>query len=50
MVRRNKITVVGAGAGTGFAFLRKGRDVKIKADEKFEIKLTKNVNLPVQDF
>ncbi len=41
---------VGAGAGTGFAFLRKGRDVKIKADEKFEIKLTKNVNLPVQDF
>jgi hypothetical protein len=41
---------VGAGAGTGFAFLRKGKDVKIKADEKFEIKLTKNVNLPVQDF
>jgi len=41
---------VGAGAGTGFAFLRKGRDVKIKADEEFEIRLTKNVNLPVQDF
>ena len=41
---------VGAGAGTGFAFLRKGKDVKIKADEKLEIKLTKNVNLPVQDF
>lgn len=41
---------VGAGAGTGFAFLRKGKDVRIKADEKFEIKLTKNVNLPVQDF
>ena len=41
---------VGAGAGTGFAFLRKGSDVKIKADEKFEIRLTKNVNLPVQDF
>ena len=41
---------VGAGAGTGFAFLKKGKDVKIKADEKFEIKLTRNVNLPVQDF
>ncbi len=41
---------VGAGAGTGFAFLRKGKDVKIKADEEFEIRLTKNVNLPVQDF
>jgi hypothetical protein len=41
---------VGAGAGTGFAFLRKGKDVKIKADEKFEIKLTKNVILPVRDF
>jgi len=41
---------VGAGAVTGFAFLRKGRDVKIKADEEFEIRLTKNVNLPVQDF
>jgi len=41
---------VGAGAGTGFAFLTKGRDVKIKADEEFEIRLTKNVNLPVQDF
>lgn len=41
---------VGAGAGTSFAFLRKGRDVKIKADEEFEIRLTRNVNLPVQDF
>ena len=40
----------GAGAGTGHAFLRKGKDVRIKADEEFEIKLTKNVNLPVQDF
>lgn len=41
---------VGAGAGTGAAFLRKGKNVSIKADEEFEIKLTKNVNLPVQDF
>jgi len=41
---------VGAGAGTGAAYLRKGKNVSIKADEEFEIKLTKNVNLPVQDF
>lgn len=41
---------VGAGAGTSVAFLRKGSDVKIKAAEEFEIKLTKNVNLPVQDY
>ncbi len=41
---------VGAGAGTSVAFLRKGSDVKIKAVEEFEIKLTKNVNLPVQDY
>ncbi len=41
---------IGAGAGTGIAFLRKGKDVKIKADEQFEIRLTKNVNLPVRDF
>lgn len=41
---------LGAGAGTGIAFLRKGKNVGIKADEKFEIKLTKNVVLPVPDF
>jgi len=41
---------VGAGAGTSVAFLRKGKDVRIKADEEFEIRLTKNVTLPVQDF
>ncbi|MDQ3712868.1 MAG: hypothetical protein M3388_11720 [Acidobacteriota bacterium] len=41
---------VGAGAGTSVAFLRKGSDVKIKAAEEFEMKLTKNVNLPVQDY
>lgn len=41
---------IGAGAGTGAVYLRKGRDVRIKADEKFEIELTKNVILPVQDF
>ena len=41
---------VGAGAGTGVAFLRKGNDVGIKADEEFEIRLTKNIVLPVEDF
>jgi len=41
---------VGAGAGTSIAFLRKGKNVSIKAAEEFEIKLTKNVTLPVQDF
>ncbi|MGI8786810.1 MAG: hypothetical protein ACR2HG_03475 [Pyrinomonadaceae bacterium] len=41
---------IGAGAGTSIAFLRKGKNVGIKTDEEFEIKLTKNVTLPVQDF
>lgn len=41
---------IGAGAGAGIAFLRKGKDVGIRADEEFEIKLAKNVVLPVQDF
>lgn len=41
---------VGAGAGTGFALLQKGKDARIRADEKFEIKLTKNVTLPAQDY
>jgi len=41
---------IGAGAGTSVAFLRKGSDMKIKAAEEFEIKLTKNVNLPVLDY
>ena len=41
---------IGAGAGTGVVFLKKGKDVSVKADEKFEIELTKNVTLPVQDY
>ncbi len=41
---------IGAGAGTSIAFLRKGKDVRIKTDEEFEIELTKNVTLPVQDY
>jgi hypothetical protein len=41
---------IGAGAGTAVALLQKGKDVSIKADEKFEIRLTKNVILPAQDY
>jgi hypothetical protein len=41
---------IGAGAGTSIAFLRKGKDVKIKTDEEFEIELTKDVTLPVEDY
>lgn len=42
--------IIGTGAGTSVAFARKGKDVKIKTDEQFEIQLTKNVNLPVRDY
>ena len=41
---------IGAGAGTGIALAQKGRDVRLRADEKFEIKLTKSVTLPPQDY
>jgi hypothetical protein len=41
---------IGTGAGAGVAFLRKGKDVRIKADEEFEIELTRNVTLPARDY
>ncbi len=41
---------IGAGAGTGIALARKGKNVRIKSDEKFEIELTKQVTLPVLDY
>jgi hypothetical protein len=41
---------IGAGAGTGAALVRKGKNVRIKTDEKFEIRLTKQVTLPVTDY
>lgn len=41
---------IGTGAGAGVAFLRKGKDVRIKNDEEFEIELTRNVILPVRDY
>lgn len=40
----------GAGAGTIVALVRKGRDVRIKTGEEFEIELKKNVTLPVLDY
>lgn len=42
--------VIGAVAGTGIALARKGKDVRIKANEKFEIVLTKEVVLPVRSY
>ena len=41
---------IGAGAGTGITLARKGKNVRIKSDEKFEIQLTKEVTLPVLDY
>ena len=41
---------IGAGLGTVITLLKKGKDVSIKTEERFEIKLTKNVTLPVPDF
>jgi hypothetical protein len=41
---------LGTGAGAGVAFLKKGKDVRIKADEEFEIELTKTIVLPVRDY
>ena len=41
---------VGTGAGLGAIFLQKGKDVRLKAQEEFEIELTKTVILPVKDY
>lgn len=41
---------IGAGAGTTVALVRKGKNVRIKTDEKFEIELKKQVTLPVLDY
>lgn len=40
----------GAGAGTGIALLRKGKNVRIATGEEFEIELRKDVTLPVKDY
>ncbi len=41
---------IGAGIGTGIALLRKGKEVRIRKDEEFEIELKKEVVLPVLDY
>ena len=41
---------VGAGAGTSIALVRKGREVRIRKGEEFEIELRKEVLLPVLDY
>lgn len=41
---------LGAGAGTSAAFLKKGKEARIKADEEFGIRLNKEVTLPVEDY
>lgn len=41
---------IGAGTGTGIALLKKGKDVRIRKDEEFEIELKKEVTLPVLDY
>lgn len=43
-------TGIGAGAGTGAAVLQKGTDVRIRADEVFDIRLTRSVILPAEGF
>lgn len=40
----------GAGVGTGAVYLQKGSEVRIKADEMFEIELSKSVTLPTEDY
>lgn len=41
---------IGAGAGTGAALLRKGKEARIKSEEEIEIRLKKDVTLPVEDY
>lgn len=41
---------IGTGAGTAFVLLRKGKNVRIKTGEEFEIELKKDVTLPVRDY
>ena len=41
---------IGLGAGTGIAFLKKGKEVGLKSNEEFEIKLTKDVTLAIEDY
>lgn len=40
----------GAGAGTTVALLKKGKDVRIRKDQEFEIEIKREVTLPVLDY
>ncbi|HLM00741.1 MAG TPA: hypothetical protein VK400_06775 [Pyrinomonadaceae bacterium] len=41
---------IGAGAGTSAALMRKGKEARIRTDEVVEIRLNRNVTLPVEDY
>jgi hypothetical protein len=41
---------IGAGVGSGAAIAKKGKEIRLKTDEEFEIVLQKPVLLPVRDF
>lgn len=41
---------IGAGIGAGVAFLRKGREVRMKGGQEFEIELRNEVTLPAKDY
>ena len=41
---------IGAGAGSGAVLIRKGREVRIRTGEEFEIELKREVFLPVREF
>lgn len=41
---------IGVGIGVGAVYLQKGKEVRIKADEMFEIELSKSVTLPTEDY
>ena len=41
---------IGAGAGTGVALAHKGKELRLKRGEEFEIELKKEVVLPVLDY
>ncbi len=40
----------GAGVGTSIALLKKGKDVRIRKSDEFEIELKRDVTLPVLDY
>jgi hypothetical protein len=42
--------LVGAGAGTGTVLLRKGREVRIKTEEEFDIELKRELVLPTSEY